>query len=355
MNVNQKVTIAVGLATCAIAGLFPPWALKAEEGTELFFQYLLKPPYSTLDNARISLDLRILFVEWCVIGAVTAIVFLFLRSSLTAETSKDEKAQEQLRTDCQASSPPPPPKNSEDEEDRPTGECSLFTGFVLVLTAFGVLALVLWAWFMDTNDSQRDASDRPDSQATIVIRDDEIYSPKTPGLSAGVAGTSTGASERSSAELDESLFTSHAGMFRIAFPGEPQVRQMRHPSLGHDFHVHTCETDNAVYGVVYHDYPPETVKGGREAILLAEKKAYLRSIRGQAIRESSVTVGGWDGVEIEYETAQVGRTVRGRRRFIMVGNRMYTFYCAGLKETITPDRIADFLDSFELLAGTDSP
>jgi len=122
---------------------------------------------------------------------------------------------------------------------------------------------------------------------------------------------------------------------------------MRHPATGAVMYFYTYETEGAAYGLVYHDYPTQLARNS-QALLSGEKKGYVNLYVSRLLGETPINVSGWAGIDVQYEAEVDGHTFRGGRRFVLVDSRMYTFYCTGPKETMTPDLIAGFLNSFEL-------
>src|SRR5882762_8617016 len=98
MNSRTKIVLICAGLLITLSGLFPPWRERADIPYKLHFDkslgysFIWSPPSSTLVGApqfsnfsnatTIQVDLSRLFIEWIIVAAVTAVLFLFLRSQI---------------------------------------------------------------------------------------------------------------------------------------------------------------------------------------------------------------------------------------------------------------------------------
>ena len=82
----QDYVLVAGLFLFILAGLFPPWYVsKSERVLSMFrlqqgFHWLFDPPI--IDHWNVHIDTVTLFIEWILIGVVTAVVYFILWNRL---------------------------------------------------------------------------------------------------------------------------------------------------------------------------------------------------------------------------------------------------------------------------------
>lgn len=137
-------------------------------------------------------------------------------------------------------------------------------------------------------------------------------------------------------------FFSKDGNFKINFPVEPTSNTVQHPlQKTIMFHSFTCEKDNHLYGVVYNDYP-----SGQKDILNDSLKGYLLDSGAEVMSQKEIMCQSQKGLEIKYRINSQNGVLFGVRRFLLIGNRMFTYYCLGLRNKNT-NRMDEFVNSFE--------
>lgn len=102
MRSKERIVLLVGAITIALLGLFPPWVEKADIPYKLHFEkslgyrFIVSPPSSSLigasrfsnlqDQTTIQIDFSRLFTQWVIVGAITVVVLLILRSATQNKT-----------------------------------------------------------------------------------------------------------------------------------------------------------------------------------------------------------------------------------------------------------------------------
>lgn len=135
----------------------------------------------------------------------------------------------------------------------------------------------------------------------------------------------------------------------IGFPCKSQVSYFDDNALQHMLTIHTCETSSMAFGLIHHDYPPNSIKQQSNIIIEAEIKSYLTSSNAILKEQKSFSQDKYSGIEIEYILNKDNSNIYGIRRFLLVDNTMYTYYGLSKQyDKVSINAIRSFLLSFKL-------
>ncbi len=145
------------------------------------------------------------------------------------------------------------------------------------------------------------------------------------------------------------VFTSKAGKFAVALPGDPEESKQRVLSASAALEVHTfvVDTKDGAYIVSYSDMPADEVKAGSESkrLDLAHDGAVARA-KGKLRSEKNRDLDGYPGRELAIR-AEKGQRIR--MRIVAVKNRLYQAMALGPAKFTESKDVTRFLDSLRLV------
>ena len=147
--------------------------------------------------------------------------------------------------------------------------------------------------------------------------------------------------------ISSNAFSNKTGNFSIDFPIKPTTGKIKHPQAGIYLITFSCYKDSILYGLIYIDYPKQVIKS--ENIVKNSIKGYLLSSNATVIKKENYSLDNLNGVEITYKIKVNGNSLLGIRRFLLVYNRMFTYYAVAIDKEDTERELRKFLDSFKIL------
>jgi len=145
------------------------------------------------------------------------------------------------------------------------------------------------------------------------------------------------------------LVTDKAGRYSVALRKDGTERKMQQnlpPPLGNvTMHFRGMQFGKAegALTVVYCDFPPDTLTGGRK-VLFDGVVAGLSATLGKPTSEKEITILGHPGRELQIDTRNGPMKVR----MILAGNRLYQLMAGGKPSMISDKDVQTFMDSFKI-------
>jgi len=146
------------------------------------------------------------------------------------------------------------------------------------------------------------------------------------------------------------VFVSETGRFSAALPEDPIEDVQTLPTSAGDLEVHffTLEKENAIYMVVYSDYPAEVVAQSSPTVMLdGARDGAVSNVQGTLLNEEEITINDYPGRALKVRASDGQATVHSR--VYLVDNRLYQVMVVIPGSADLPTEAEDFLDSFKVM------
>jgi hypothetical protein len=147
-------------------------------------------------------------------------------------------------------------------------------------------------------------------------------------------------------------FNSKEGAFAVIMPGAPAEKsQIFSTRIGPvEAHFFTVEHGNAVYMIVYGDYPEvPSAAEDRDRLLDAARDGAVGNIRGTLLEERAVSLSGHPGREARIHSSDGGLELL--MRIYLVDSRQYQVVTVFPKDSVPSKDRDRFFESFKLTGG----
>ena len=146
------------------------------------------------------------------------------------------------------------------------------------------------------------------------------------------------------------MFTSQAGGFSAAFPEDPQEDVQTLPTDVGEIEVHflSLERENAVYMIVYSDYPTDVVaQSDPESMLNGARDGAVSNVQGTLVSEEKITIDDHPGRGLKITSSDGEATIYSN--VYLVNNRLYQIMVVIPSSTNLSNEASNFLNSFKLI------
>lgn len=152
--------------------------------------------------------------------------------------------------------------------------------------------------------------------------------------------------------MEGGTYTSREGNFQISFPTAPKIYSYPVPDLETTYYEFICQDDNVLMGISYNDIPSRMIKNNKTEIVKALIEKCLSTTGGKITDNNQFQIQEYDGTEIKYKVNRSdGSVMNGIRRFVLIGNRVFSYYALGFEGENKDSEINEFVDSFKYITG----
>ena len=145
-------------------------------------------------------------------------------------------------------------------------------------------------------------------------------------------------------------YISSSNNFSISFPKYPEKNKFTFMGMEYSTYTYVNQSEKKHYGLICHEYPPNVVGNNEKEIYIGAIKGYIQSMPGITLKSKKIfNYKGNSGIEIEYNIMYNNQVLFGIRRFLLVQNKMYSYYGTGVQNKSLDPKIRRFLDSFKVL------